>query len=57
MLLELLARMESWLSREGRAGLTPKDRQVLAPRFERLTRDATSVAMLSKDLVAELVRI
>jgi ParB-like chromosome segregation protein Spo0J len=56
MLLELLARMESWLSREGRAGLTPKDRQVLAPRFERLTRDANSVAMLSKDLVAELVR-
>lgn len=56
MLLELLARMESWLSREGRAALTPKDRQVLAPRFERLTRDATSVAMLSKDLVAELVR-
>jgi ParB-like chromosome segregation protein Spo0J len=56
MLLELLARMEAWLSREGRAGLTPKDRQVLAPRFERLTRDATSVAMLSKDLVAELVR-
>jgi ParB-like chromosome segregation protein Spo0J len=56
MLLELLARMEMWLSREGRAGLTPKDRQVLAPRFERLTRDATSVAMLSKDLVAELVR-
>lgn len=56
MLLELLARMEIWLSREGRAGLTPKDRQVLAPRFERLTRDATSVAMLSKDLVAELVR-
>ena len=56
MLLDLLGRMESWLSREGRAGLTPKDRQVLAPRFERLARDATSVAMLSSDLVSELVR-
>jgi len=56
LLLDLLSRMESWLSREGRAGLTPKDRQVLAPRFERLSRDATSVAMLSKDLVTELVR-
>jgi ParB family chromosome partitioning protein len=56
LLLELLGRMESWLGREGRAGLTAKDRQVLAPRFQRLTRDAASVAMLSKDLVAELAR-
>jgi ParB-like chromosome segregation protein Spo0J len=56
LLLDLLSRMESWLSREGRAGLTPKDRQVLAPRFKRLSREATSVAMLSKDLIAELTR-
>jgi ParB-like chromosome segregation protein Spo0J len=56
LLLDLLGRMENWLSREGRAGLTPKDRQVLAPRFERLSRDATSVAMLSSDLVSELAR-
>jgi len=48
--------MESWLSREGRAGLTPKDRQVLSPRFERLARDAASVARLSSDLVSDLVR-
>lgn len=56
LLLDLLSRMESWLSREGRAGLTPKDRQVLSPRFERLSRDAASVARLSSDLVSDLVR-
>jgi hypothetical protein len=54
-LVEMLARMEGWLSSQGRAGLTARDRQILAPRFERLSRDATSVAMLSKDLVSELV--
>lgn len=56
LLLDLLGRMESWLTREGRAGLTPRDRQVLSPRFERLARDATSVAMLTRDLVSEMVR-
>jgi ParB-like chromosome segregation protein Spo0J len=54
MLLDLLGRMESWLTREGRAGLTPKDRQVLVSRFGRLTRDALSVSRLSSDLVSEL---
>ena len=55
MLLEMLARMEGWLTHQGLSGLTPKDRQVLAPRFERLSRDATSVAVLSRDLVSEQV--
>lgn len=55
MLLEMLARMEGWLTHQGLAGLTPKDRQVLAPRFARLSRDATSVAVLSRDLVSEQV--
>jgi ParB-like chromosome segregation protein Spo0J len=55
MLLELLARMEGWLTHQGLSGLTPKDRQVLAPRFARLSRDATSVAVLSRDLVSEQV--
>jgi ParB/RepB/Spo0J family partition protein len=53
-LLEMLARMESFLSTQGRAGLTARDRELLAPRFERLHRDATSVATLSRDLVGEL---
>lgn len=55
MLLEMLARMEGWLTHQGLSGLTPKDRQVLAPRFARLSRDATSVAVLSRDLVSEPV--
>jgi hypothetical protein len=38
----------------GRAGLTPEDRALLAPRFEKLSRDATSVASLSWDLVSEM---
>jgi ParB-like chromosome segregation protein Spo0J len=55
MLLEMLARMEGWLTHQGLSGLTPKDRQVLAPRFARLSRDATSVAVLARDLVSEQV--
>jgi ParB-like chromosome segregation protein Spo0J len=55
MLLEMLARMEGWLTHRGLSGLTLKDRQVLAPRFERLSRDATSVAALAQDLVSEQV--
>jgi ParB-like chromosome segregation protein Spo0J len=53
-LLEMLARMEGFLSSQGRAGLTARDRQILGPRFERLSRDAISVAALSRDLVTEL---
>ena len=36
-----------WLAHHGRAGLTAEDR-ILAPRFARLSRDAGSVASLSR---------
>lgn len=51
-LLELLARMESWLTHHGRAGVTPTDRTVLAPRFARLAQEATAVAALARDFEA-----
>src|SRR5215831_6035783 len=54
LLLDVLGRMEVWLAHHGRAGLTADDRTVLAPRFERLSRDAGSVAALSRDLVTEM---
>jgi len=54
LLIELLAKMEVWLSTRGRAALTPGDSAVLRPRFERLARDAASVATFSRDLVSEL---
>jgi len=43
-----------WLAHYGRAGLTAEVRGMLAPRFEKLSRDAGSVAALSLDLVKEL---
>jgi len=46
--------MEVWLAHRGRAGLTAEDRAILAPRFEKLSRDAASVAALSRDLVNEM---
>jgi len=49
LLLELLARMESWLTHHGRAAVTPTDRTVLAPRFVRLAQEATAVAALARD--------
>jgi ParB-like chromosome segregation protein Spo0J len=54
VLIELLAKMEVWLSTRGRATLTPGDSTILRPRFERLARDAASVATFSQDLVSEL---
>jgi ParB-like chromosome segregation protein Spo0J len=54
LLLDVLGLMEVWLAHHGRAGLTAEDRVVLAPRFEKLSRDARSVAALSLDLVNEL---
>jgi ParB-like chromosome segregation protein Spo0J len=54
LLLDVLGRMEVWLAHYGRAGLTAEDRAILAPRFEKLSRDAGSVAVLSRDLVSEL---
>jgi len=54
LLLDVLGRMEVWLAHHGRAGLTAEDHAILAPRFEKLSRDARSVAALSLDLVNEL---
>ena len=54
LLLDELGRMEVWLAHHGRTGLTPEDRVILAPRFQRLARDAGSVAALSQDFVGEL---
>jgi len=56
VLLDLLGRMEVWLAHRGRTGLTPEDRLVLSPRFQRLAQEAGSVAALSQDLVGELER-
>jgi len=56
VLLDLLGRMEVWLAHRGRTGLTPEDRVVLSPRFQRLAREAGSVAASSQDLVTELER-
>jgi ParB-like chromosome segregation protein Spo0J len=55
LLIELLAKMEVWLTTRGRPALTPGDHAILKPPFERLARDAASVAALSKDIVSELV--
>jgi ParB-like chromosome segregation protein Spo0J len=54
LLLDVLGRMEVWLAHHGRSGLTAEDRVLLAPRFEKLARDAGAVAALSRDLVSEL---
>jgi hypothetical protein len=54
LLLDVLGRMEVWLAHHGRSGLTAEDRRLLTPRFEKLARDAGSVAALSSDLVNEL---
>jgi hypothetical protein len=54
LLLDVLGRMEVWLAHHGRTGLTAEDRAILAPRFDKLSRDAGSVAALSRDLVSEL---
>jgi hypothetical protein len=53
LLLDVLGRMAVWLAHHGRAGLTAEDGVILAPRFEKLSRDAGSVALLSRDLASE----
>jgi ParB-like chromosome segregation protein Spo0J len=52
-LLRQLARMEVWLAHQGRTAITAEDRRILQPRFERLSRDAASVAALSADMTTE----
>ena len=51
----MLGRMEGWLTHQGFSSVTPQDRDVLRPRFGRLAREATSVALLARDLVSEQV--
>jgi ParB-like chromosome segregation protein Spo0J len=52
VLLELLARIDDWLTQRGLTDLTPRDHHALAPRVARLARDAMSVAVLAQDLVS-----
>ena len=51
--LDGLGHMETWLHHQGRAGLSPCDRSVLAPGFARLAEGARGVAVLTDDLIAE----
>lgn len=53
-LLDGLGRMENWLRHKGRADLAPCDRSVLSPGFQRLTRNARTVAELTEDLLTEI---
>ena len=53
-LLGGLGRMENWLRHRGRADLATCDRAVLTPSFQRLTRDARTVAELVEDLLTEI---
>jgi hypothetical protein len=53
-LLDGLGRMENWLRHKGRADLATCDRGVLLPGFQRLTRDARTVAELTEDLLTEI---
>jgi hypothetical protein len=46
--------MENWLRHRGRADMAPCDRGVLSPGFQRLTRDARTVAELTEDLLTEI---
>jgi hypothetical protein len=46
--------MENWLRYPGLAELKRGDRVLLTPRFERLARDANSVAVLVTDLLLQL---
>ena len=55
LLLELLGRMERLADPRRRGGVDAQGSRVLAPRLARLSRDAHSVALLSRDLVSEQV--
>jgi ParB-like chromosome segregation protein Spo0J len=54
--LDGLAHLENWLRQHGRAGLSAPERQLLAPAFTRLARDAHGVAVLAEDLNGEWAR-
>lgn len=54
LLLDCLARMDSWLRYRGRGDLMACDRQVLEPGFERLVRETRAVAETAQDFLNEL---
>ena len=56
-LLNELARMEHWLRHRGRAEVTAHDQQLLRPSWEKLTRDAHTVAELAVDLIGNEVLV
>lgn len=56
LLLEMLGQLDGWLTVRARGGLTARDRQVLAPRFERLARHATSVGVQCREVLGEWQR-
>lgn len=56
LLLEVLGQLDGWLTVQARSGLTARDRQVLAPRLERLARDATSVAVQCREVLGDWPR-
>jgi len=60
LLLDVLGRMEVWLAHQGRTGLTPEDRVILLPRFQRLARDAgaeETIDYRTKNFADEVRRI
>jgi hypothetical protein len=54
--MEMLCQIDGWLTVRARGRLTPRDRQVLAPRLERLARDATSVAVQCREVLGDWSR-
>lgn len=52
-LLEMLGQMDGWLTVRARAGLTARDRLVLAPRLERMARESGSVAVQCREVLGE----
>ena len=55
LLLEVLTRMESWLKHPGIAELSERDREILAPSFQKLARDSMVIGELTKDLFLDAI--
>jgi ParB-like chromosome segregation protein Spo0J len=55
-LFEALGRMDEWFTFHARTALTARDRLILAPRLERLARDASSVAIQCREVIGEWQR-
>ncbi len=56
LVLEILGQIDGWLAVQARSGLTARDRQVLVPRLERLARDATSLTVQCREVLADWSR-